>query len=540
MDLTIDGIPLTAALIEEGAPVELACLPPPAVALRLEVADVVLEPFLRPGDPAWRWRWTAPFAAGMYPLRLWAERADAPAEIIHAQLQVLPRKLDLERYQLLLEDLQACEPALVQALGGGLHPAASNMPPTPAPRSSAEELAALTGVGLDRLFAAVHRLALRPPDRLVGRLQQTSPDRVHDPDRLDLRRLDPAPTGESPREILAASGPLPERRATPTYDSYEHRLLRRLLDGLLRRAHGLAQRTDLPAHGSDRLAEIQSRLRELRRLPFLAEVPPLETFRGPTVRLQREPDWRTVYRAWQELRRRSQISWELPSAQLGVTDLPRLYERWCALQVCLALLKLPGWELEAQALAAVDAGGFEWRLELRDRGPLLRLNGEAGGLQLHYQARYRPPGAHTDPLIALDRHIRVPDLTIEWRRPKLPPCLLILDAKYRLDVRGGVPADAMADAYSYLGGIGNSAGERAVLGVALLYPGAAQQRSTPAAWRPCHYCPARAIHLSIGCIANSTPISGAEGLLLRICILDCQIPSVGVGPGVGVNRSFGW
>jgi len=72
---------------------------------------------------------------------------------------------------------------------------------------------------------------------------------------------------------------------------------------------------------------------------------------------------------------------------------------------------------------------------------------------------------------SLDRHTRVPDLAIEIREPGAPPQALLLDAKYRLDADGrGVPQDALADAYAYLGAIG-WAGRRATLGVLLLYPG---------------------------------------------------------------------
>ena len=53
-----------------------------------------------------------------------------------------------------------------------------------------------------------------------------------------------------------------------------------------------------------------------------------------------------------------------------------------------------------------------------------------------------------------------------------PNGVLLLDAKYRLDAEGrGVPQDALADAYAYLGAIG-CRGERATIGALLLYPGA--------------------------------------------------------------------
>jgi large subunit ribosomal protein MRP49 len=72
---------------------------------------------------------------------------------------------------------------------------------------------------------------------------------------------------------------------------------------------------------------------------------------------------------------------------------------------------------------------------------------------------------------SLDRHTRVPDLAIEVRHADGRLQALLLDAKYRLDSDGrGVPQDALADAYTYLGAIGVS-GLRATVGALLLYPG---------------------------------------------------------------------
>ena len=97
----------------------------------------------------------------------------------------------------------------------------------------------------------------------------------------------------------------------------------------------------------------------------------------------------------------------------------------------------------------------------------------AATLALRYQARYRPRRRSDAPdaLVSLDRHTRVPDLTIELRRGADTPYVLVLDAKYRLDASGGVPEDALADAYAYRGSIGRASGEPAVRAAVLLYPG---------------------------------------------------------------------
>ncbi|NCC33337.1 MAG: hypothetical protein EOM24_15165, partial [Chloroflexia bacterium] len=247
------------------------------------------------------------------------------------------------------------------------------------------------------------------------------------------------------------------------YDSYEARLLRRLIEVLLHRLGQLASlTTPTPA-----LESARQRLRELRSLPLLAEVPPLQAYRGLTSRMQRDPDYRIVARVWQWLRRHPLITWDAATLTLPISQLPRLYERWCAVRIALTLLELPGHTLISQALwndAAAEQG-----LTLTEGTALVVLANEDGSiLTLRYHPRYPPDGTNVR---SLDRHTRIPDLALEMTTPDGPPRISLLDAKYRLDASGGVPADALADGYSYLGAIGNSEGSRLVERVALLYPG---------------------------------------------------------------------
>jgi hypothetical protein len=196
-------------------------------------------------------------------------------------------------------------------------------------------------------------------------------------------------------------------------------------------------------------------------------VPPLGAYRGPTPRMQRDPEYRTVYRVWRLLRRRPLIAWDAATIAIPVGELHRLYERWCAASVAMALLELPGHSAIAQALLRDE--GDEQLLALPEGEPLVVLEAPGGArLSLRYQARYAPRGA---PLRSLDRHTRVPDLALEIVRPGGELSVLVLDAKYRLDATGGVPEDALADAYSYLGSIGATGGGRAAIACALLYPG---------------------------------------------------------------------
>jgi hypothetical protein len=460
MDITLsaNGTPLTAGVTaEEGTAIEFAAVPPLHAVLALEVAGATLEPYLKPGDPAWRWRWVAPGAAGGYAVRLAATWPDGRAEELRAVLEVAPRKLDQGRYELLLDDLQRLGRALVFALAGGAAPAARPAEVDTSPPTAAEELGGLFGPELARLAAAVERLARRPPDRLRPGEEEVALGRLRDASRV---------TGVRPELDLAELS-----ASAPTYDSYETRLLRRLLDALWRRLE-LLTAAALPPALAARAAEARERLRALRGLPFLAGVPPLADYRGPTPRLQRDPDYRVVYATWRALRRRPLVSWDAATLGIPVADLPRLYERWCAAAVALALLEQPGLRVTGQSILG---GDDEQLLALPEAAPLLSLEAPDGAaLRLRYQARYTPARAAPNPqspLRSLDRHTRVPDLALEIDRPGAPRQALVLDAKYRLDATGGVPEDALADAYSYLGSIGTAENVRAARAVALLYPG---------------------------------------------------------------------
>jgi large subunit ribosomal protein MRP49 len=478
IDLLLDGRPLAEAPpLLEGQAAELSAVPPPGATLELAVNGAPIEPFLRPGDRSWRWRWVAPGAAGDFPVLLSVRWPDGASTQQRAVLAVQPRKLDLDAYAALLDDLQRLGRALALALGGGAAPARTPAELDLSPPTLAEELHGTFGSELARLAGAVARLARRPPDRLRSGVEEQPLGQLQDAAKL--------------LELRPAQETATLRSSTPSYDSYEARLLRRLLETLWRRLERLAAQPALPPEAVERIVAARAQLRALRAAPFLAEVPPLTAFRGPTPRMQRDPEYRLVFNAWRQLRRRPLLSWDAATLSLPLADLPRLYERWCAASVALALLELPGLALRAQALLVDDDEAQ--LLALPEERPLVVLAAPDGAeLRLRYQPRYRPSGA---PLRSLDRHTRVPDLALEIVRPGEAPRVAVLDAKYRLDATGGVPEEALADAYSYLGSIGHPDGGRATLGVALLYPGRGSAESYPSGVAALPLLPGNAVAL---------------------------------------------
>jgi large subunit ribosomal protein MRP49 len=204
--------------------------------------------------------------------------------------------------------------------------------------------------------------------------------------------------------------------------------------------------------------------------------------RGATHMMQRSPEYRLIYRMWRDLPRDPLVDIASDMLHLPLAELPLLYERWCLLQMIAAVLALPEVRVCSQLLAGAEGGeGGErgGRVALVQDHPLLVLEWRGARLHLRYQPRYAPPAQQRaggsehplPPLCSLDSHTHIPDMALEMVAPDRTPAAVVLDAKYRLKEGGGLPHDALADAYTYLGSIGLPGGVRATRAAALLYPG---------------------------------------------------------------------
>jgi large subunit ribosomal protein MRP49 len=550
----IDFPPLT-----EHQSVEFACAAPTGALLSLALDGQPLEPFMRPGEAAWRWRWNPGPAVGVHRAELAAAWPDGSAARRAWSLRVATRKIDQDRYQTLIEDIQRVAYGILYTLAGASAEGAGLSREVPWRHSPIEEYYTLFEERFETFERAARRIAARPREHLratqerapLGQAAAIGADALA---RLPHGEFDEAPPGvaDELQEALRPGGgllprELPATAAVPTADTYEHRLLKHLLALLMRRARFLgrlaeSEATRLTANESlfsaggvrgARAAQIAAgcadaarRLRDLRGLPFLAEVRPLAAFRGPTPLLQRDPAYREVYRMWLSLRQPPLIAFDSQLFHLPIADMPRLYEVWCALEVVRALLALGGTVRQQQLIARPDQAGEEpaldFALDLAEDAPLLVIDHGEYTLTLRYQPRYRPLTTdhpfdmaqgrrprtteleQRSPVVgrrssvglgSLDRHTRVPDLAIEIRQPGAPPQALLLDAKYRLDAEGrGVPQDALADAYAYLGAIGRS-GVRATVGALLLYPGAGAAELYPSGVGALPLLPGRANEL---------------------------------------------
>ncbi len=502
--ISVNKQPLGSAALEaknfwEWQPLDVTCVPQPnVIAARLHIGGSDLgAPTTAFGDPTWRWRWLPRDAVGVFGAQLVLVKADGSEQAESFHIRIQPRTIDSQQYEALIEAVQRDAAALVYALHGGAEGARLR---DERPRSLLEDYSVVMDLGA-AAATLVDALAKQPHHALRSRRTTMPLGAVDQIDHATIAAIVHAAPDAMHNGSTAAihSGPLPhsvaaERRGAST-DVVEHRLLRGVLEtlqwraGLVRGALGQEQARraqhdavrgsagGAPAALDDRVrqcAQLQRVLRHALAAPFLADVKPIHMLAEPTQLMRRAPRYRRVYELYRALRHAPLIAWDCPLLWLPIQSLPALYEQWCVLQVLKLVLGLGG-VVEQHVLTHDDTGNDRrWTLRLRQNAPLLTIRREDGTqLQLFYQRRYGPQAPTSTVLGSLDPFVRIPDIAIEVQRGDRPPHVLLLDAKYRVDQHGGVPQDALDDAYAYRNAIG-AGGQRCTLGAFLLYPGTEQ------------------------------------------------------------------
>jgi large subunit ribosomal protein MRP49 len=516
--IAVNGQPIAQAQLDaadfyEWQPIEISCPPQPeARSAQLRIGDALLgPPTTTLGDATWRWRWNPQHAVGRFAATLTLTLAGGATAELPFDLRVVPRKLDIERYEALIQAVQRDAVAIVYALSGGREGATLQRQPEMTPPSLVEEYYTLVERHVADAVALTRQIAGRPHQSLTRQpatISLAEAERLDVPALADLARgplddvaADVAPSLQSalrPAE-RTEGGPLPRtlraQRAAGSVDVVEHRLLKSVLQTLLWRAGFVRSLVRRELQRRQRNAQLieglaiapleqwqartqaaQRSLRQCLAQPWLESVGSLGAQRlaGPTHLMRHDPRYRRLYALYRALHTTPFIALDSSALWLPIQELPALYEQWCALQTLRALLPL-GQVVEQQLLSRADndRSAYEprWTLRLRQNAPLLVLRLDDGArLALYYQRRYQPQPATSRTLGALDPFVRIPDMAIEVERPSAPPRVLIFDAKYRVAGDGSVPQDALDDAYAYRGAIG-SAGARATLGAFLLFPG---------------------------------------------------------------------
>jgi large subunit ribosomal protein MRP49 len=216
-------------------------------------------------------------------------------------------------------------------------------------------------------------------------------------------------------------------------------------------------------------------LQRARASGFLLDVEPTAQWRGMTDLMRRDRRYRNVARLWRLLSERPFVAFQSPAFEMPAGDLPTLYELWCLLEVARCLGSV-GTLIDQQLFTTepcdYDAiAGLVWKVRLAEDTPIARWRRADGAVvALYYQRRYRPEMGHGSQLGSLDPFLRIPDIVVEVSAPRRRPEVIVFDAKYRVAPSGGIPEEALADAYAYHAAIGWE-GTPAATGVYLLFPG---------------------------------------------------------------------
>ncbi len=512
--LSINGRKLSEATFtaddfREWQPLEIECRPlPEVVDAALTIGDVDLGPPTSVlGDNSWRWRWNPQHAVGHYLAALRLRYADGQTRTERFPLRILPRRIDAERYEAMLSEIQQDARALVYALSGGRM--GSRLEPVAPTLTLVEEYYLLVERHVAQALTLVQQLTRSPHSKLVSGQADTQ--------LWELQRIEPAmladmvraPLDDVSEDVLPPlqaalrgpdrerGGPLPQsfstRRSQPTTDLIEHRVLKQVLRVLLSRVvyvRSIAKREQTRRQQNAGLAESRStaaverwvagcdkaavKLRRALSLPWLQPVDQLGTFTQPTPLMRREPRYRRLYQLYRDLRSTPWLAFDSQLLWLPIHELPLLYEQWCTLRVVKALLPLGLVVEQSMVERADEADSTEerrWTMRLRQERPLLVLAlADGAKVTVWYQRRYQPAGQSAAELGTLDPFVRIPDIALEVQRPDCPPKVLVADAKYRVAPDGGIPQDALDDAYAYRSAIG-AGGSRATLGALLLFPG---------------------------------------------------------------------
>ena len=418
--------------------------------------------------------------AGTYELR--AELGSASTA---RHVTINPGKLSQDAFNALLSDLETRLPAAVAIAlqrAGGLAGLAI-LPPeeTTVPQEVARLRRVVQGSATRPGLAPVlHDLARDPHRVLKGEELWT---RTHKARRPHPARLIHAV--RAPANVLHERLPVRviDQRVRPTVDVYENRVVRLFHDQVRLRLHRLERILTQSGNASsdaEGVAALRAELAAARReAAFLDEVAaPSHLPSRVTMVLLKQPAYRAAFEGYLELHRSIAVRLDEPALELPLENLPGLYQLWGTLVACVVLLEVAanrGYRIVHQRL--VHRGQNEVFVRMMPPGKdALRLVHQKDGskLTLTPERSFGSTGATRSVSFR-----QVPDITIAIERPGVPPELLLLDPKYKLDSDGtnGGPSDGrpkkvdIDKMHAYRDAIRDTEGRHLVTEACTIYPG---------------------------------------------------------------------
>lgn len=398
--------------------------------------------------------------------------------------RVAPRKLSEEGFHTLVDDLHRRLPATVAIALQRVGALAGVELVPPQETTLAEEWnrleRACRGTSARRGLVEVLVSLARQAHEVLKTLETWSP-------RERARRVSPSRLVHAfirPANLDAQHMPLtvPEQRVEHSVDTYENRLVKAFYQQVDQRLRAVITAT-ITAPESDVHRGACALLRDLKRArhaaAFLDDVGPLiEPPARLTMVLLKRSDYRAALEGLLEFRRSALVRVDEPALDAPLTNLPRLYETWCLLEVIAQALELAAefnFRVGHEALV-VRSPNQMWVRVLRDGRPAVVLNHRATRAEVRLIPQ-RTYASRDNQLHSMSFQQR-PDLAVEVSTASRTQCW-IFDPKYKLDseeIEGEqldarpkkVDIDAM---HSYRDAIRDGEGRHAVAYAAILYPG---------------------------------------------------------------------
>jgi hypothetical protein len=402
--------------------------------------------------------------------------------LVDSIITIQPEKIKHESFTKLLSDLRDRLPAEV-AIGFQRHGAMTGVRIVyPSETTFAEELLrlrrAVEGTECYPGLATVLPVIGRDPHKIFLTIEPWV--------RLDKARR-PHPTRIA--HVLTRSRNLnqqgvPEHvmdtRVEHTVDTYENRLLKMYVHQVAGRLRHLLLITKDCFNLACQVDALERRLsKALHQAAFLNDVslPNHLPSRISMVLIKRAP-YRAALEGYLEFRRTSVVQLDEPALDAPLENLPYLYQLWGTMEVLTELLDVSasfGYHMRSQRLVRHCADGFYVKV-LPDGLPALELVHQGTGTEviLIPERSYFKSGG----LISAS-YLQRPDISIQVRRPGLPPCVYLFDPKYKLysqdlgvEESDGRPAKVDIDKmHAYRDAIRTQEGDRVVVYSATMYPG---------------------------------------------------------------------
>ena len=389
------------------------------------------EPLVDTGDKT-IWLWQPQNYVGVYKFYLILS-TDSLTETYHFYLEVSPYKIDRDRFYFLLNDIRKKHLNLYNWLS----PVKIGEERKEVFSDIIEQYNSLKK-HFDVLERVIYRIAQNPQKKLIKLSEQVNLFEVRE---INLDVIYKIAAGRTtfikphkpdiiPTLQNKLKGFIPEhldnRKTIISFDCLENRLIKRFLNLIysnMEAFKSIVKNTAIADKESilNQCNDFQIRTLGMKKLDFLQDVSDIYEQERITLQLLRERNYMSFYSIYKEFINRPYFD-RSHIFNIGIKDLPSLYEYWVLLYILEALKSLcldSGYKLIKNDIFQKDELSFLY--EIKENTYILELQKKEITLKLQYQPLYK---TYTD-------RPYYPDYSIEIFKENKLKEIIVLDAKYR-------------------------------------------------------------------------------------------------------------